>query len=53
MLVSRGQPPLAKQRAGGGKVRLQVQVARSINVSTSSFRQDKSLLTAGLVVGAR
>jgi hypothetical protein len=45
--------PALTVRAGGRKVRLQVQVARSINVSTSSFPQDESLLTAGVAFGDR
>jgi hypothetical protein len=40
--------PALTLRAGWDAVKLQLQVARSINLTTSDFKQDESLVTAGV-----
>ncbi|MEO6223389.1 MAG: hypothetical protein ABIP90_09070 [Vicinamibacterales bacterium] len=40
--------PAVTLRVGGEKLRLQVQIVRSVNLSNSDFKQDKSLGTVGL-----
>ena len=40
--------PALTLRAGGGKVGLQVQLVRSVNLTNSSFRQDEGVVTAGV-----
>ncbi len=40
--------PAVTLRVGGEKLRLQVQLVQSVNLSNSDFRQDKSLGTIGL-----
>ena len=39
--------PAVTLRLGGERFKLQIQIARSINLTTSDFKQDKSLATVG------
>lgn len=45
--------PAVTFRVGGEKIRLQVQLVRSINLSNSSFRQDEGLGSVGLTFNFR
>ncbi|MBP7775520.1 MAG: hypothetical protein KA371_00145 [Acidobacteria bacterium] len=40
--------PAVTLRAGGQKMRIQMQLVRSLNLTDSSFRQDDNLLSVGL-----
>lgn len=40
--------PALTLRGGGERIRVQVQIVRSLNLTDSSFRQDKNLATLGL-----
>jgi len=44
--------PAITVRAGLERVKVQLQAARSVNLTDSDFRQDESMLTVGIVVNA-